>query len=848
MRRIGSGLICFWLVTGVVTPAQTTTGIRGQVLDAATGKPLPGTNVLVENTDRGAAADSAGNFRIVPLHPGYYNLRFDHIGYSPLIKLNVHVVEGRVVDLPVRLVREPISLAGVTVSRQYFEKDADVMGSNRTVDQEELRRDPGGAYDIQRMVQSLPSVVSSADQQNEIVVRGGGPGENLFLMDNIEIANPNHFGQQGTGGGPVNMINPYLVDRIDFVAGAFPAKYGNKLSSVMNIHLREGNRTRSELSLDMNMSGAGIVAEGPLRPWEGTYLFSWKRSYLDFVIRSTGLTAVPVYWNTQTKITFRPSPSDHLALNWIYGRDAVDVVGENDAWTRGTNNVDVDGDQGALGLTWRHLWQGNGMTRVTVASTRAWFRYDVFRFTPRGRRYRTYYQNDVEYDYQGKLDFLWQPTAADEIRGGMDLKDLGMANRAQAVNDTIWLWGYRFPGSSGMYVTDLVDTTWRQEVFPVIQDADSTVWDSAGVYHYGVADAEGHWHWVDVKPVAVLDLVEGYHLNHAVLSLRSSAFLQWKRSFRSGWDLVVGARWGSFALNRDSWISPRVSLSYHLTPATSLHLAYGRHHQIPALKLMLWDDHNRSLSSKWNDQWVAGLDTYFTADTRGTLEVYWKRTRDIPLSMADLTPDSADVSRIYVNHRVATARGVEWFLQKKMARDLFGTVSWSWYTTAGEDYRLPQHVRTFPLDYDFHQVLNIIAGYRLPFRTVTGERILHRVWWKKVLAHTLGAGADELEFSFRYRYSGGKPYTPQTYDWNTRRWYIAAHQPYNSRRFPFYSRLDVMIMWHVRIKSVAMTSYIDIQNVFDRDNIWDFQYNDDGTRENIYQFKVFPVGGITLEF
>ena len=94
--------------------------------------------------------------------------------------------------------------------------------------------------DVFRLVQSLPGVVTTNDQRNDIVARGGSPSENLILVDGFEVPTVNHFGAQGTTGGPISMLNNELVRDANFLAGGFPAQHGERLSSVMDIRLREG--------------------------------------------------------------------------------------------------------------------------------------------------------------------------------------------------------------------------------------------------------------------------------------------------------------------------------------------------------------------------------------------------------------------------------------------------------------------------------------------------------------------------------------------------------------------------------------------------------------------------------
>ena len=162
------------------------------------------------------------------------------IGYRALIKTNVTVSPGRGTEISVKLNPEAIELDAVTVKAKesYFEKDPEAEVSGRTIDTQEIINTSGGLMDIQRVVQVLPSVISGSDQMNEIIVRGGNYGENLFVMDGIEIPNPNHFAAQGIGGGPISLLRSEFISDVSFIAGAFPAKYGDKASSVMDISLR----------------------------------------------------------------------------------------------------------------------------------------------------------------------------------------------------------------------------------------------------------------------------------------------------------------------------------------------------------------------------------------------------------------------------------------------------------------------------------------------------------------------------------------------------------------------------------------------------------------------------------
>ena len=147
----------------------------------------------------------------------------------------------------------------------YFEQTTETLTSVQTLSYEEIRRAAGAIGDVLRSTQALPGVAITNDQRNDLVVRGGSPSENLVLIDNIEVPSLNHFGAQNTSGGPISMLNTEFLSDASFYSGGFSAKYGNRLSSVLDISLREGSKERRMLQILKWGSPALVVAsEGPL--------------------------------------------------------------------------------------------------------------------------------------------------------------------------------------------------------------------------------------------------------------------------------------------------------------------------------------------------------------------------------------------------------------------------------------------------------------------------------------------------------------------------------------------------------------------------------------------------------
>jgi len=215
---------------------------------------------------------------------------------------------------------------------------------------------------------------------------------------------------------------------------------------------------------------------------------------------------------------------------------------------------------------------------------------------------------------------------------------------------------------------------------------------------------------------------------------------------------------------------------------------------------------------------------------------------------ASTTTDPSDESGGWVNAGAGRSYGIELFIQKKFTNHWYGTFSYSRSVAEGIDPRYPGDDRIYNWDYDFGDVMSLIGGYKIRYLDYDWYRRFKETFWAKAFSWIPLMPADEFEMSFRARYVGGRPYTLKVYDHNVRRWYIYEAQEWNTERFDHYFRFDVMLLQRFYFKKVNLVAFWDIMNVFNRDNPWDYQYLEDGTKEMVWQFKTFPVGGLSLEF
>ncbi|HEX9652129.1 MAG TPA: TonB-dependent receptor [bacterium] len=352
--------------------------IKGNVVDNETQSPLLGVNVALSGTTLGDATDEAGSFMIENIPVGSYALQFSYIGYEPLVKTDVVVRPKRTTFVEAAMRISAIAMDQVVVSGGYFSNAEDQPTSLSNFSYEEIRRAPGSAGDVSRIIMGLPSLAKVNDQSNHLIVRGGSPIENAFYIDNIEIPNINHFPTQGASGGPIGLVNVDFIRDVNFYTGGFSAIYGDKLSSIMELSFREGNRDEFDGQLDLNFAGFGGVAEGPLFAQRGSWLFSARRSYLDLLVDAidVGTSVAPRYGDIQGKVAFDLNDRHKLILLGVIGDDHNnpdhEAAVENDMLVYGNQDI----IEQTYGMNWRALWNHGGYSNTSISYTATKFEED----------------------------------------------------------------------------------------------------------------------------------------------------------------------------------------------------------------------------------------------------------------------------------------------------------------------------------------------------------------------------------------------------------------------------------------------------------------------------------------
>ena len=286
--------------------SQNSGSISGRVIDNETGYALEGATIIIDQTNYSTITDRDGFFQIKNIPTSSYNITASFIGFSSLTKYNIVIKSAG--NQPIEYLLNPSSqlLEEVIVSQSPFRTSIETPLSTQTFSAVEIETYPGGNNDITKVIQSLPGISPSIGGfRNDIIIRGGGPNETVYYIDGIEIPNINHFSTQGSSGGPVGLVNVSFIKDVTLSTSAFGAEYDNALSGVLSFDQKDANIDGISGNFRLGSSEAGITFEGPvsiINNKETSFIFSVRRSYLQFLFKAFGFSFLPDYWDYQMKI------------------------------------------------------------------------------------------------------------------------------------------------------------------------------------------------------------------------------------------------------------------------------------------------------------------------------------------------------------------------------------------------------------------------------------------------------------------------------------------------------------------------------------------------------------------
>ena len=654
VMRLGSKLLVFIQTVIMISVAysdEPTGSISGKVVAERTQDPIVGAYVMVVGTSLGAITDASGIFMIPNIPVDAYALSVTSVGYHAQVKTDIIVRSERSTSIDIALDIAVIFGGSIEVRPEYFSDDETQPTGQTEFSGEQIRRTPGSAGDITRVIAGLPSIAKVDDQYNGLAVRGGNPLENGIYIDNIEIANINHFPRQGTSGGALGMVNVDLLESAWFSAGGFSSSYGDRLSSIMELKLREGNREEFDGQIDFSMSGFGAVGEGPLFEGRGSWLASARRSYVDLLVDIADIDAVPTYSDFQAKVDYEVTPGHKLSFLSVGAWDYVDYNYEQ-AHEDGNTNYGVTDNQNIVaGLGWRWLWEGEGYSNTTLSFQGIRYRGDYWKTLSRDIQV---VQDSHERALQFRNVNTWQVSPVLAMEFGLDGK-------------------YRFDRFDNFYAAD---TNYSGEPIPalsVMQDLNTIQGGVFNTFSYSLIPA--------------LTLSGGARLDYNDFTGRAYVSPRGAISWEASEGTVISASAGVYRQTLSTELLSRDAAFSNLEDPIAYHAVVG-------LKQLLTDDTRLVVEAYMkryeNFPYDPSQPGYFVLDG--------------PSSEQDLYSFENLVSGAQ-----ARATGVEVTLQKRLVSGLYGMLAGSYsvseYRSPGEEWRS----RIF----DNRWIFTVEGGYRL---------------------------------------------------------------------------------------------------------------------------------------
>jgi hypothetical protein len=781
--------------------------VRGHIADADSKYPLAGVTVALLSPEgsplMGAVSDESGNFRLERVPLGRQTFRFTYVSYQPVLLSNIVVTSAKETILDVEM--SVSTLAEVEISAQREGEVSNEMAtvSARMFSIEETNRYAGSRGEPARMAANYAGVQGADDSRNDIVVRGNSPAGLLWRLEGINIPNPNHFAIPGTGGGPVTVLNNKFLANSDFYTGAFPAQFGNTVSGVFDLRMRNGNNQQHEFSGQLGFLGTELTAEGPISRENGSsYLAMYRYSTLalfSFLGVDIGTDAVPQYQDGAFRLNFPDKKGGSLSLWGMGGVSDVNIIlsesceEETDLFADDQNRDQYFGtNMGVLALTYRKPLNVNTFFKASLGVSRQWV--NAF--------HQLIYRNPADRCVIDSLPPILDYTYDETKYHGYFVyhKKIGVRHSLQAGFYADW------------YGMNYLDSVRLIRVQPGGAPPETDPW-------------RVRW---DADAGAIL----------------LQPFVHYKMRVNERLDLTAGLTSLYFSLNDSSFspLEPRLGMSYDLGKGQKISLGGGLHSQIQSPYVYFYGrraegsdpiEENLGMGLTKSLHSVLSYDYVFARNLRLRVETYYQYLYGIPVrqrpSSYSLVNAGSGFSRLFpdtvlVNEGTARNYGIEFTLERFFSKGFYYLMTASLFDAQyrGSDGVLRNSVFNgrFALNALFAREFTLKEGSAFniggKFTTIGGR------WYGPV---DTAASNRELEIVF-------------------------VDETVNTQQFRPYYRFDLKLGFTWNRKKVSHELTIDLVNVLDTRNILSLTYVA-GQAESIreeYQLGRLPLFYYKIDF
>lgn len=797
MKRFFFSIIVLIATSFFAKSEIITQTIRGTVIDKQTRTTLPGANVILTSANPivGKVTDENGYFRLENIEIGRVSLKVSFVGYHEVALNNLNLQSGKELVLNIELEEMVHQVEAVVVTAkidktQSMNRLATV--SARSFSVEETERYAGSRNDVARMAANYAGVLGVDDSRNDIIIRGNSPMGLLWRLDGVDIPNPNHWGMTGTTGGPVSMLNNTLLTNSDFMTGAFPAEYGNALSGVFDLRMRNGNNEKFEFLGQMGFNGVEFGAEGPINREKGSsFLLNYRYSTMG-VFSALGMdfgtVGVPYYQDLSFKLNF---PNTKLGSISVFGLGGISDIKIWDS-TKDTTDQQLDfyggegydltngTDMGIIGLNQQYQINSTTYLKVTLAGMAHRMETVIDSLVPVTLNKVPWYRNDiVEKKLFTSATINKRFTAQHTLRGGI--------------------------------IAKLIDGNMVDSVF--------------------LTELNGFKKQIDYNGSSWL----------------VSPFVQWQYRATDQLTFNTGLHYMYFMLNNTNSLEPRLGMRWQLEKNHALSLGYGLHSQTANVLTYFLQERqpdgtytrpNIDLALTKSHHLVLGYDLRLNAYTRVKAEAYYQyifhagtdATESNSYSMLNQGASFyfAVPSKLGANGK-GKNYGVELTVEHFLNKGFYFLTTASLYDSKYTGSDDVEYNSAFNSNY----VFNGLIGKEFVFGKSKKSK-------------------KSLSIDLKTVYAGGKRSTPWTATYNSltdeysREW---DETKAFSLRLKDYTKTDLKIFFRLQTRRATQEFGIEITNLFNNQNIYGDSFNKrTGTAEYTYQVGMMAIPQFRIIF
>ncbi|HUH32360.1 MAG TPA: TonB-dependent receptor [Daejeonella sp.] len=760
--------------------AQTIKGpaitVNGYISDAATGERLAGASVYTLTDKSGSSSNAYGYFSLKLGNAGQ-SMVVNMLGYLP-DTLSINALKDT--TLQIRLIAKTAALAEVTITSE-LKRNLDISQMNKVgLSPAEIKALPrfAGEVDVVKALQLMPGIRAGKEGSGDFHVRGGGPDQNLVLLDGVPIYNSAH------SLGLFSVFNADAIKNVELIKGGFPSRYGGRLSSVMDIRLKDGNNDHFRYDFSLGLISSRLLLEGPLKNENTTFMIGVRRTYLDLVasLAQSGKNEKGTYnfYDLNAKISHRFNEKDRLYFSVYSGNDRLGSrYKSDDKQSLDKNSIGWGNITSAL--RYNHLFSNKLFSNLTLTYTNYQFGIsNSYKDNKDDANYELKYSSKID-DAGFKMDFDYIPSNNHFIRFG----------------------------------SNVVSHSFRPNV------------TSLKMKENGVSLADTAFNNNNIRALE-------YFL-YAEDDIRLSDRLQ----------VNAGLHFSGFYVQQKNYFSlqPRLSLNYLLTESAAVRGSYSQMSQYIHLLTAtgsgspadIWVPSTKKIApqSSWqttagfaktllNDRYEINLDGFYK-EMKHVIE-YQQGAAFLDEGSEDgLISESTTPFEDKVVAGQGSAYGTELLFRKKEGK----TSGWLAYTLSWSDRKLPgiNNDQTYPYSYDSRHNLSLVLNHKLS----KGIR-LSGTW-----VYNSGVPATiPLSQYMYYDESTGN------YDFRTS---IENVDVRNNIRMRSYNRLDLGISFIKQKKRGERSWNISMYNVYNRKNPYFIQAGDkrSDSKTEIYQFSLLPV-------